>query len=101
MNSAARWTSSWGIMTVLSALKQNRRHSHPCRNAARVLALSIRTMWTGKEAVMGDYRKLWILLREQLTRQENESEKYSIERDVIHNVLTRMSEMDAAEFLED
>ena len=50
---------------------------------------------------MGDYRKLWILLREQLTRQENESEKYSIERDVIHNVVTRMSEMDAAEFLED
>lgn len=50
---------------------------------------------------MGDYRKLWILLRERLTRQENESKEFSSERDTIHNVLTLMAEMEAAQFLED
>ncbi|WP_320990718.1 trigger factor [Hungatella sp.] len=50
---------------------------------------------------MGDYRKLWILLREQLTKQENETDKYTDEREYVHNTLTRMAEMEAAEFLED
>lgn len=50
---------------------------------------------------MGDYRKLWILLRDRLTRQENESKEFSSERDIIHNTLTLMAEMEAAEFLED
>lgn len=50
---------------------------------------------------MGKYHKLWILLRERLTKQENESQAYSSERDTIHDALTLMAEMEAAEFLED
>ena len=50
---------------------------------------------------MGDYRKLWILLREQLTKQENKTDKYTDEREYVHDTLTRMTEMEAAEFLED
>jgi hypothetical protein len=58
-------------------------------------------MWNGKEAAMGDYRKLWILLREQLTKQENETDKYTDEREYVHDTLTLMAGMEAAEFLED
>lgn len=65
------------------------------------MARLIRTMWTGKEVAMGDYHKLWILLREQLTKQENEADKYTDEREYVHDTLTRMTEMEAAEFLED
>lgn len=50
---------------------------------------------------MGDYHKLWILLRERLTRQENGEGKYTDEREYVHNTLTLMAEMEAAEFLED
>lgn len=50
---------------------------------------------------MGKYHKLWILLREQLTKQENAAEDYSAEREDIHKILTMMAEMEAAQFLED
>lgn len=50
---------------------------------------------------MEKYHKLWILLREHLTQQENNTEKYSAEREDTHNTLTLMAEMEAAEFLED
>ena len=50
---------------------------------------------------MGDYHKLWILLREQLTKRENEADEYTNERECVHNTLTLMAEMEAAEFLED
>lgn len=52
---------------------------------------------------MGDYRKLWICLREQLTDQENSKggEVYSSKSDVLHEVLTLMAKMEAAQFLED
>ena len=47
------------------------------------------------------YRKQWILLREKLTHKENEAERYSPEKDVYHNVLVMMTEIEAAEFLEE
>lgn len=50
---------------------------------------------------MGDYHKLWILLREQLTKKENNAERYSVEHDDIHSILILMAEMEAAQFLED
>ena len=46
------------------------------------------------------YRKQWSLLREKLTRKENEAERYSSEKDVYHDVLVMMAEMEAAEYLE-
>ncbi len=46
------------------------------------------------------YRKLWILLREKLTDHENK-EKDTEDKEVYHFVLTKMAQMEAAEFLED
>ena len=46
------------------------------------------------------YHKQWILLREKLTHKENEAEQYSAEKDIYHEVLVMMAEMEAAEFLE-
>lgn len=50
---------------------------------------------------MEKHYKLWVLLREQLTKQENTAKEYSSERETLHKVLTLMAEMEAAEFLED
>ena len=47
------------------------------------------------------YKKLWVYLREQLTKQENTAKEYSSEREALHKMLTLMAEMEAAEFLED
>lgn len=49
------------------------------------------------------YHRLWVSLREQLTNQENSKsgETYSSKSDMLHEVLTLMAEMEAAEFLED
>ena len=49
------------------------------------------------------YHRLWICLREQLTDQENGKvgEIYPSKSDVLHEVLTLMAKMEAAQFLED
>ena len=49
------------------------------------------------------YHRLWVCLREQLTDQENgkDGEIYSSKSDVLHEVLTLMTKMEAAQFLED
>ncbi len=49
------------------------------------------------------YRRLWILLRQRLTCQENGpgSEKYMAKANALHEALIWMAEMEAAEFLED
>ena len=46
------------------------------------------------------YRRLWILLREKLTRYENKDE-HVLEKETYHAILTEMAFMEAAEFLED
>lgn len=49
------------------------------------------------------YHRLWVCLREQMTDQENSKgdEMYSSKSDVLHEVLTLMAKMEAAQFLED
>lgn len=47
------------------------------------------------------YRRLWILLRERVTKKENEAESFSAAKEEVHKILTMMAEMEAAEFLED
>lgn len=47
------------------------------------------------------YHKLWVLLREKLTFEENGTGEYSPKKDTLHEVLSTMSSLEAAEFLED
>lgn len=47
------------------------------------------------------YHKLWILLREKLTRMENEEATLTIEKEDYHRILTSMAELEASEFLEE
>ena len=46
------------------------------------------------------YHKLWVLLRDKLTRYENDKEM-SLDREVYHSILSEMSYLEAAEFLEE
>ena len=46
------------------------------------------------------YHKLWILLREILTRKEDQADAYSEACLQTHETLTLMAELEAAEFLE-
>lgn len=47
------------------------------------------------------YKKMWVLLREQMTRQEIDAVEYSTKKETLHDVLVLMADMEAAEFLED
>lgn len=47
------------------------------------------------------YHKLWILLREKLTRMENSEIALTIEKEDYHRILTSMAELEASEFLEE
>lgn len=50
--------------------------------------------------MLEEYHKLWILLRERLTRYENNEERI-LDKEVFHLVLSEMSNLEAAHFLED